>query len=518
MSRAQQIFRSTLWNHLGKTLEYLFMYATSVMIARSLGVQLNGVFVGLISLSHLLLVLTSFGLETSLNKHIPQISETENLQKIRFLLRRLLLVRCSVFALVGALLLLGVSYLPGSFHGPVQTYVWLLVFYAAMKAIIPLFAMVLTAQLRTALTARITTSIKAIELVAVTFMAISGMSISNLFALFITTGVLHVLIYAVFSRSNLIGEERTTEVRPVLIFGGIYWVNTIVEYFLGRQGNVFLLTSLLPNPTQASLYDVAYSITQLAALAMTIGLSGVTFATFAKLAISSAETMDRFYGFLVRVISVLTIPLFAFFLFNPTTVLTPLYSERYVDAAILIQWMVAFRLCARLFGGGENAEYLLSVGRVGTVVAIGIAGAVLTVSLNLLLIPTLGASGAVISNGSANLLVNLLGAVLVYRMSSARIQLGFWLKLTVVCCISSLMANVIIVSESQATAILQIVFYLVTMLALLWLAKPLLPQDSARHNSANAIVLRKIRRCGNLNTVDGGFSALCETIWRRREC
>ena len=140
--------------------------------------------------------------------------------------------------------------------------------------------------------------------------------------------------------------------------------------------------------------------------------------------------------------------------------------------------MVAFRLCARLFGGGENAEYLLSVGRVGTVVAIGIAGAVLTVSLNLLLIPTLGASGAVISNGSANLLVNLLGAVLVYRMSSARIQLGFWLKLTVVCCISSLMANVIIVSESQATAILQIVFYLVTMLALLWLAKPLLPQDS----------------------------------------
>src|SRR4030042_4371537 len=97
------IFQSALWNHAGKLLEYLCVYLTSVIIARALGVQGNGIYAGLISLSQLLLVLSSFGLETSLNKHIPQLDPTTQAEQTRFILRRVLLVRTGLFLLFAAL-------------------------------------------------------------------------------------------------------------------------------------------------------------------------------------------------------------------------------------------------------------------------------------------------------------------------------------------------------------------------------------------------------------------------------
>ncbi|MBM2840588.1 MAG: hypothetical protein HW412_1116, partial [Bacteroidetes bacterium] len=46
MTDPQATFKSALWNHAGKVLEFVLMYFISVLIARGLGVAENGTFVG----------------------------------------------------------------------------------------------------------------------------------------------------------------------------------------------------------------------------------------------------------------------------------------------------------------------------------------------------------------------------------------------------------------------------------------------------------------------------------------
>jgi O-antigen/teichoic acid export membrane protein len=478
MSQARRIFESALWNHAGRILEYVLMYLTSVLIARGLGVQENGRFVGLFSLTQLLIVICSFGLETSLNKFIPQLDPEQADEKGRFILRRALFLRVGAFAGVTVLFaafvrVVSVPFLEENSHilAPV-------ILFTGVRSLVPLFAMVLTARLRTALTAVINLCIRAVELGGVLWLLSAAFDVENLFFLFLGTSILHVAAYAVFSRSTLFGPTHPTEMRPILSFGGLFWINTLVDFVLGRQGDVLLLANLHPDRAQAGLYDVAYSLAQLASMAMTVGLSGVMFATFARLAVDNQEVMDRFYGFSVRAISLLTVPLFAFMIWNADAVLQLLYSPRYNAAAPLVVGILLFRVLSRLFGGPENAEYLLSRGRVGVVVSFGIAAATTNVVLNVLLIPRLGATGAVIAGGCANVLVNMLGALAVYRMSANRLQLSFWLKLLLVSVMAAIAGHALAPDPALPSLIMNgIVFGIVLVLSLLFI-KPLTQGDA----------------------------------------
>ena len=239
-----------------------------------------------------------------------------------------------------------------------------------------------------------------------------------------------------------------------------------------------MLANLHPDRAQASLYDVAYSIAQLAAMAMTVGLSGVMFATFARLAVEDQKKMDRFYAFSIRIVSLLSVPAFCFILVHAETVLDVLYSSRYSAAAPLVMGIIAFRIVARLFGGPENAEYLLSRGRVGAVVAIGVAAAATNLVLNILLIPRLGAMGSVVAGGIANVLVNMLGALLVFRMSANRLQLMLWAKLTVASVLAG-GASRYVVEGNDLPALLGAGLIFIAVLAIgLVLSKPLTGGDT----------------------------------------
>jgi len=492
-SLAGETFRGALWNHAGKLLEYGAMYAMSVFIARGLGVEHNGEFASLVSLSQLLLVAASFGLETSLNKFIPELEKTTGVDQTRYLFRRVILLRILLYfavAFVGWILYatIKIEFLP--FLDP---YLFLLFLYTALRGITPLFSILLTAQLKIALTSRINVSTRLMELAGVLFLLTSGMSIGGLFILFISTSVLQVVAYLLLSGRNIVGSERTTAIHPLITFGGIFWVNTIVDFFLGRQGDILFLRTLLASPTHASLYDVAYSVTQLALLGTTIGFAGITLATFSRLSSKTNGEMSEFYSFLVRITSMLTVPLSAFLLVNPSSVLSVLYPSGFADAAVLIQGMVAFRIASRLFGGGENAEFLLAKGMVGRLVVVSIIGATVNIVLNLILIPRLLGLGAVIAGGLGNLIANVLAWRLVYSVSQMRIQVAFWAKLVVVCIAISVLVSFIEIGEGVALLLIQAIAFLLAVAGLLSVAKPFGPDDTSWFARMNVGIVRVLK-------------------------
>ncbi len=478
MSKAKATFHSILWNHAGKIAEYILMYAASILIARGLGAAENGTFVGLLSLSQLLLVLCSLGLETSLNKFIPQLAHGNNDAKIAFALRRMLLLRITVCFAVGILFYAAVVLFAVPFLGQSHKVLLFVLLFTWVRSIYPLFAMVLTAQLRTILTTRISVTIRSIELISILVIMQFGLSVERLIFLFLSTSALHVLAYAIFSRIPMLGPAEAVDMKPIIQFGAIYWINTLVDFVLGRQGDILFLTNLLPNPSQAGLYDVAYSLAQMTSMGATLGFAGVTFATFARLAVSDRETMDQFYGFSIRVISLLTIPLYAYLLFNAETIIVILYSTKYLEATSLVQGIILFRILSRLFGGPENAEYLLSTGHIRKLVGYGIAAGIMNILLNIFLVPTLGATGSVIAGGVGNLAVNAMAAYGIYRYSSNNIQFAFWAKLTVLAIGTSFISTLVFFATGIVSLIVGAIIYTAILGFGLYWMKPLTASDT----------------------------------------
>ncbi len=428
MSLAIATFRGVLWNHGGKVIEYSLMYAASLVVARGLGVEANGVYASVISLSQLLLVLTSFGFETVINKNFPQISGGEADAQRSYLLRRIVAIRCAVF-MAGGVLLAAVSSIVPGLAGPARGLIFVIIAFTFSRALVPLLAMTLTAEMRTDVTAWINVGSRAFELAVFGWKSASGLTLPFVLVTLLVSGFMQLGAYLMVSRRAFLRPVIAVSVRPLLAFGGIFWIYALVDYVLGRHGDVFMLSHLLSDPSYASLYDVAYSALQLAQLGATAGLAGVTFAAFAQLAVQAPESMPPFYHFLVRTVTLLTVPLFAFLLFNADLFMGALYGGAYAGAARLIQGMAVFRILSRLCGGGENAEFMLSVGGVKRLLGVGLLSATCNIVLNLVLVPTLAAEGSVIASGSANLAANALGFLLLG--GRVRLQAGFWAKVTV---------------------------------------------------------------------------------------
>ncbi|MGB6650310.1 MAG: hypothetical protein WBG01_17415, partial [Bacteroidota bacterium] len=267
---------SALWNHGGRIFEHAGAYLTSVLVARGLGVEANGTYVALIAVAQALLLISSIGLEASLNKHIPQIEGPGKAEKVRYLLRRVLVVRLIAFVAIGALLAQFALWFQGALPGAVVGYLFWVLLYAGSRSLMPLLAMVLVAQFNTPLTSKINGAVRLIELLAVGFMMGQGLTITTLLGLFAATGVLHTFLYIIFARENLFGSATSMRIVPVLAFGSVFWINNLGDYFLGRQGDLLFLTALLPDSSAASLYDVAYSLCQIAFLSVTVGFVGVS--------------------------------------------------------------------------------------------------------------------------------------------------------------------------------------------------------------------------------------------------
>jgi O-antigen/teichoic acid export membrane protein len=494
MTRAKATAQGYFWNHVGKVLEYLCLFLTTVVLARRLGVADNGIFAMLTSFAQLLIVLSSLSLESSLNRFIPQLEAlnlSDGVARLRFLLRRVLLVRGALLAVVVGLAF-GIVQVPAlPVPGAVLHYFWFLAGYAAVRSFVQLVSMVFVVQLRTLALARIAVAMRVIELATVMALPNAAVTLSTVMLLLTCTGLVQMALSMYVSRTDFWGREQSYGMRPVYAFGAIYWINVILDFFLGRQGDVFFLTTLLPSPVPASMYNVAFATVLVASQGLTLGLGGITLSSFARLAAKDAGALERFYGFLVRIVSVMVVPALVFLLFNASPIVSILFSTSFAGASSLVQGMVLFRVMARLFGASENAEYLLAAGQTFRVVQIGLVGAAVNIVLDLLLVPAYHATGAVVGSGCANLLVNVLGSLSVRRHAGHRvIQWSYWAVLTAASVIAGGASMVIVPGDGWGLVVGRGVVYLALMVLCLFVVKPFPSPDLEWMASTNKSVGR----------------------------
>jgi O-antigen/teichoic acid export membrane protein len=425
-SQRNSVARSALWNHAGKLTDYIAWYCSSVLIARGLGVELNGVLASMMSGVHLVLAFSSLGLEVAVNKAIPQLVGDDVAPQVRAIIRRTAAARVFLYVAIGILFVFGSTWLLAGEPSLAPENLVVLFLYGLFRGLASLAAVLLIARWHADRAAIINGTTRLLELVLLGVLYRAGMSLPSVITVLSATFALQVAGYIIAARRDWFGAELHVPMRPIWIFGTIFWANTVVDYFLGRQGDILFLTLLSPFASSPALYDVSYSILQAGSMAITVGFSGVTLAAFARLALGERGKLDQFYGSLVRITTFLMIPVLGFLFVATPEIIGFIYSDAYSGAAVVLQVMIAFRILARLFAGGENADYLLAIDRVGELVGIGVVGAGVTVALHLILIPRFDVVGAAWAAGLGTLAANVLAAARVRRHGSAQIQYRTW--------------------------------------------------------------------------------------------
>lgn len=418
---SHHIARSAVWNHLGKVTEFALFFMSTVVVARGLGVEANGSLAGILSFVQLIIVLSSAGIEVSVNKFLPQ--EGVPNSGTRFVMNRLLRLRVGLYLVVSGVALVAVWILRSEW----KAFLGLIIVLGLLRGLAPLLAMLLIARFRTGRAAAVGILVRSAELIALIAIG-APLTIVGVLTVLAAGSALQVLGYAFASRIEWAGPLQPAPVMPVVAFGMVFWLNTIIDYFLGRQGDVMFLTYLRPESSSASLYDVAYSIVQIGMMALTVGLGGVVLAAMAQYAASDRSRMKLLYHVAVRLTSVLAIPMLAFLAVAAPDLIALVYSGAYAGAADVLRILICFRIVSRLFAAGENADLLLALGMVWPVVRIGVVAACVTVGMHLLLIPGWGAAGAALASGTGVLVANALGGFTAIREGGVELQWRAWLR------------------------------------------------------------------------------------------
>jgi O-antigen/teichoic acid export membrane protein len=472
---SHHIARSAVWNHVGKVAEYALFYLSTIVIARRLGVESNGHLAGVLSIVQLLVVLSAAGVEVSLNKFLPQDGGAN--PGTRYLVARLLGLRLGLYAAVCAVAVFVLPLVLPSRSSDWAQFLGILIILGLLRSATPVLNMLLVARFRTGQAATVGVLARGAEFSALLIVG-NAITIPVVLAIFVAGSAMQVAGCAVASKVEWAGESRRIPVMPVVTFGAVFWLNTIIDYFLGRQGDIMFLTLLRPESSSASLYDVAYSIVQVGLLVLTVGFSGVSLAALSQYAVGDRARMGTFYAVVVRITSLLTIPVLSFLIVIAPDLLNVVYSDKYAGAVDILRIILGFRILSRLFATGENADYLLALGRVWTVVQVGAVAACCTVAMHLVLIPRWGAIGAACAGGTGVLLANAMGGIAVKRTGGVVLQWRAWGRIMAVALGAGLASFLI---PHFGTPILHIaiagVVFLIAFVLLMVAVRPLQRED-----------------------------------------
>ncbi len=175
------------------------------------------------------------------------------------------------------------------------------------------------------------------------------------------------------------------------------------------------------------------------------------------------EELGRSYAISTKWCFMGTLPLFFIFFLFPDVVLNLLFGSRYIGAALILQVLSLGFLFNSYFG--FNYHTLIIMGKSKFLMLYFLISAVTNISLNTILIPALGATGAAIASASSFALVEVIMTVKLYMTSRIHPFTKTYSKLTI---LSILLLSIFYVAKNlfDATVWMLSIFFPLFLLAL----------------------------------------------------
>ncbi len=422
MSALRPFIANISWNLIGKTCVQLILFAVSIGVTRYLGKDQLGIYATLLVIPVFVRLLNQLGLETLINKKLPEINvQDPSGQQGRYLVKRVLAVR-AVSSLVFCFLiyLLLPFYLNFIQMPELLQYRTAILFYFLAITLNSLFSTLFMTLLRYKVISIVETLGALLNLILLIVFIYFDRGISGVLYAYIFSSAVTNTIFLALSRHDLKGPSARPKWGEMQ---GLAWTSygiTLFSFGLMTQSDVFLMNYFQVEPARIGYYYLATGLGAMLAFVLTgvgpLGLSLLS-ETHAR---ESSVGLARSWREIVSFAAFLTTPIFVFAFFNAESLITLIYGAPFAPAGMALSLYILFFGMSTILGMDFTVSTLFILHRRDAAMRSTIEGSVLNVVLNLILIPLYGEIGAVAATGAVMLYMVVRQLVVIQKQIDIR--------------------------------------------------------------------------------------------------
>jgi len=465
-----------IWNHLAKLSDYGLTYLISVILARNLDSESYGLFVTAYSIGTVLIILSSLGIDETINKYVSQFSANNKTGQIKKLLLTLFRYRLAAIVIILLLVFLFRQNISKIFNSEsLSDYITVLVFFVFFQNLSNFFVQYFTALLNTRLVFFINTVLKLLSITSILIYLTTNEDLYIILILISSISFLSFVTYAFFAKQVLSYSSENFNNHEVKNFSKIMWLNAILSMVLGRYSDIFLLGLLIGITTEISYYEIAFSLTTVIDYVFSVGLIGVIISVFSATAVTDKSNILPIRNKIIKYYQFFVLPVMLFSLIFASDLINMIYSDKYSAAIILFQVLLFYKIViVNVFGSGLNISILVSIGKQKYVFINRIILGIINIVLNIIFIPKYGALGAITITGFVLLIIYFIDFVLVNLIVELQYDLAFLIKNTILILPWLTVIYIINLSINFNIIILSIVFFTGLMIIYYFFQKSML--------------------------------------------
>ncbi len=490
---SKRVASGLLWNQIYIVLSFGISLAFQLFIVRQLDRYTYSIYIFAAGFVGIVLTSASFGFENIINKYIPEYISKGKTAYPRLVFNRLLLLRFIILLNICVVILLSQKLLASLLNMPeIVTLIGYLLAVVMVRGTYNLFPSMFMARLKVRQLSILELSEQAVHLLVVyyIFVIIKSVNIKHVFlAQFIIDGIILILYWVLLRKSwqgtSVQGEN--VDFRALYKFGFYYCGTDILTYLLAERSDVLLLGFFSADKEQIGIYNVGVMIVLKISMLVLGSVRGLLLPAFSEVyAKRKAEGLAQAWQFFLKVVLIAIIPSLFFLFIHADQAINIIFTENYSHSVIVLKLFTGFSIFSWLLGTGLSMLILMTLNKGKTVLWVRLGGGMLNLLLNIILIPSYGAIGAIIGTGISQLLITMIEFVIARRYVKMIYPFLFLGKLLFVSSIA-LLAVIWLPADGIGQLTMNGGIYLVLFLSIAYFIKFLTPDERDRLSDINIL-------------------------------
>lgn len=473
MSPFQKFIKNIGWTTLGKAGVQVILFIISILLTRYLGKERLGDYATLLVVPVFIRLLTSFGLETLINKKLPELGvHDDSGAEGRYLISRLLVIRFVTTTVFCFLIYHFLAHYFDFINNPgLIEFRWALILYFFVITVASLLSTLFMTLLRFKTLAKTETLGSLLNLVfLIVFIRLDYGIYAVLYAYIISIATTSV-IYLILARDQYCGPVKKPELDDM---GHLAWVSYGIGFLgfgLMTQSDVLLMNFFKVGRADIGLYHLATGL----GAAMAFLLSGVApmalslfSETYAK---DGIKNLANLYYQIVGFAAYLTIPVYVFCILNASPLIDFIYGAAFLEGTRALVVYATFAGIQTALGINFTVSTLYVIRRRDVAMRSTAESSILNITLNLILIPTFGMMGAIMATGFSMVYMVLRQL----KVISSEMEINPVFSIIGQCLLFCLIASVpplILSGLGKGYLMINLPVYLIALVALLIFVKP----------------------------------------------
>lgn len=430
MSFGNKIIGGLVWGQIGMSGRTAICFAISILVARSLGVKNYGVYAALISLIDALIKATEMGMQSIVGAYVPRLRSRGQVGECSYLIRQVTSIRGILLVAVAALMPC-LTEPAVSFTGEeaVRYYLPFTSLWFLARGLMDGFIFIVIANMEMKFYTAVELLVSVLQLAGVLVLIRLGMTIDKLVVLMIVVNAIQMVAYAGACWPLVQPAPTKLPLRPIVRFGLVTWLSTMLQYFRFKSIDVFMIIYFLKDARSVAYYDIAYLIVMTGGFVFLSSLDRLILPIFSEAhAQNGLAGLREIWPVLTKMSIFLSAPIMMFLIAHADSIVHAFYSDRYAPSAALIKVYAVFCLSGFLLGSETAITVVFPLNKEHLFLYLRGGNGIMNLLLNCILIPRYGVMGAVLATGGTILLSTVFELGLAMRLANVRVPWGFNLK------------------------------------------------------------------------------------------